>query len=85
MMNLVGEFLGTFLLLWVIAKYGTPLTVGAGLALSVYLFGHLSGGHFNPAVSFMKYLAGSMSRNTFLKYAIVQMLAAYVLLMFLKR
>jgi len=77
-MNLVGEFLGTMVLLYAVSKYGTPLAVGLGLALAAYLFGHLSGGNYNPAVSFMKYIAGQMSQKMFLQYVAVQLLAAYV-------
>lgn len=84
-MKLVGEFLGTLVFLYAVAKYGTPLAVGLGLALAVYLFGHLSGGHYNPAVTFMKYLMGSVSQTTFLKYAAVQALAAFALVKFLRR
>lgn len=82
-MNLVGEFLGTMVFLYAVAKYGTPLAVGLGLALAIFLFGHLSGGHYNPAVSFMKYVAGQMSQQTFLQYAAVQLLAAYVFVKFM--
>lgn len=85
MMNLIGEFLGTIVFLYAVAKYGTPLSVGIGLAVAVYAFGHLSGGHYNPAVTFMKYLAGSVSQNTLIQYTLVQALAAYVLVKYLKR
>ena len=77
-MNLVGEFIGTMAFLYAVAKYGTPLAVGLGLALVVFFLGHLSGGHYNPAVSFMKYLAGQMSQQMFIQYVVVQLFAAYV-------
>lgn len=83
-MNLVGEFLGTLVFLYAVAKYGTPLAVGLGLAIAVYAFGHLSGGHYNPAVTFMKMLMGSISQKTFIKYAVVQLIAAIVLVKYMK-
>lgn len=85
MMKLVGEFLGTFVFLYAVAKYGTPLAVGLGLAIAVYAFGHLSGGHYNPAVTFMKLLMGSVSQKTFIKYTAVQLIAAFALVKFMKR
>lgn len=85
MMNLVGEFLGTLVFLYAVAKYGTALAVGLGLGIAVYAFGHLSGGHYNPAVTFMKYLGGSLSQATFVKYTLTQLLAAYALVTYLKR
>ena len=85
MMKLVGEFFGTLVFLWAVARYGTPLAVGVGLAVAAYAFGHLSGGHYNPAVTFMKYLSGTVSRNTLVSYTLTQMFAAYVLIMFLRK
>ena len=84
MMQLVGEFLGTLVFLYSVAKYGTPIAIGLGLAIAAFVFGHLSGGHYNPAVTFMKYLMGSVSQATFVKYALTQALAAYVFVKFLK-
>lgn len=83
-MMLVGEFVGTSILLYAVSKYGTPLAVGLALALSAYFFGHLSGGHYNPAVSMMKYIQGSVSQMMMMKYVAVQLLAAYVMVKFIK-
>ncbi len=79
MMKLVNEFLGTTLLLWAVKKYGTPLAVGLGVALALYL----SGGHLNPAVTAMKFFSGRMSQTAMLQMVGVQLLAAYVMVKFL--
>lgn len=84
MMKLVGEFIGTFVFLYAVAKYGTPLAVGLALALAIYFFGHMSGGHYNPAVTFMKFLKGGMSQTMFLQYAVAQLAAAYALVTFVR-
>ena len=51
------EFIGTFFLclvagLTVIRGFPTPaLPIGVTLMVMVYMGGHISGGHYNPAVS----------------------------------
>ena len=53
------EFIGTFFLVFtvgitVIAPGTgplTPLAIGLSLAIMIYAGGHVSGGHFNPAVT----------------------------------
>jgi len=55
-MNLLAvlvEFLGTFIFLSVIVATGSPLAIGATLAVMCLLGGSISGGHFNPAVTVM--------------------------------
>lgn len=57
------EFLGTFVFLYIIlesAGYGTlqPLVIAAGLLAAILLFGRVSGGHFNPAVTAMLWSRG---------------------------
>ncbi|XP_074519277.1 aquaporin-8a.1 [Halichoeres trimaculatus] len=50
--------------------------VAHGLALGVLImvFGQISGGHFNPAVSLMAYLCGGMELHLLLPYIMAQML-----------
>ena len=57
MRNYLTELIGTFFLVLTIGLTvlgGTPLAplaIGASLMVMVYMGGHVSGGHFNPAVS----------------------------------
>lgn len=77
---LMMEFLATVFFLWVVLKYPTPLHIGLGLAIALY-FG---GKHVNPAVSFMKFLGGQISQQSFLQYLVVQMAAAWAVITFLR-
>ena len=65
---LLGECVGTFILLTIIliiispqntkpyGIYGIAIPIGIALIFSIYLFGNLTGGHFNPIVSLILYL-----------------------------
>ncbi len=69
---LLAEFLGTFLLLTAIFATGNFLAIGATLALVVFLFGNISGGHVNPAVSLAMYLKGALSTTELVLYVVAQ-------------
>jgi len=54
--KLLTEFVGTFVFVSVIGLAGQagpfgPLAVGLSLMAMVYMGGHVSGAHYNPAVS----------------------------------
>lgn len=51
MKRLVVEFLGTFFLMFAVGQTSNPLAVGMMLMAFIYIAGHISGGHFNPAVT----------------------------------
>ena len=61
------EFIGTFFLVFTIGcsvLVGTPmapLAIGASLMVMVYMGGHISGAHYNPAVSLGLVLRGSFA------------------------
>jgi aquaporin Z len=84
MLKYVVEFLGTLILLISIFKYGNALAIGLGLAIPVFLFGGISGGHFNPAVSFSMFLKGTLPAADLVKYLASQFLASAAVLQLAK-
>jgi aquaporin Z len=74
----VTEFIGTFFLVLTIALTVTngtplaPLAIGCSLMIMVYMGGHISGGHYNPAVSLAVALRGKLSWANFIPYIIAQ-------------
>jgi aquaporin Z len=75
------EFLGTFFFLLVFALVavngagGAPFAVGGMLMVMVYMGGHVSGAHYNPAVSTAVLLRGKMETKDFGPYLIAQIVA----------
>lgn len=80
--TLVAEFVGTFLFVLTIplASIGVgslaPIPIGFMLMAMVFSFGYISGGHFNPAVTFATFVVGQTPFRKLLEYTIVQVLAA---------
>ena len=70
------EFIGTFIFLGVILKTGDPLAIGIALASVIYFGGKVSGGNFNPAVSFIMLLSNKMDIIKFIAFVIAQLLGA---------
>ncbi len=81
---LLAEFLGAFILLFIggmsILSGGGVVAIafGFGLALlaGLYAFGEISGGHFNPAVSFGALLDHRIDAWTFVQYTVAQIAGA---------
>ena len=83
MRNYLTEFIGTFFLVLTIGltvlleSPMAPLAIGASLMIMVYMGGHVSGGHYNPAVSLAVLLRGKMaSTGEFIGYVVSQCLGA---------
>lgn len=76
------EFIGTFIFLGVILKTGDPLAIGIALASVIYFGGKVSGGNFNPAVSFMMLLSNKMDIIKFVAFVIAQLLGASAAFLF---
>ena len=84
MRNAVVEFIGTFFLVLtagsavLAASPGVigPLAVGAGLMAMIYAGGHISGAHYNPAVSLGVLLRGRLSAAELAPYWIAQVAGA---------
>jgi aquaporin Z len=82
--KLTVEFIGMFLFVFTVGmatnKAGAgvlaPLAIGAVLMVLVFAGGHISGGHYNPAVSTGIFVRGRMTANDLGAYVLVQILAA---------
>jgi aquaporin Z len=79
--KLLTELVGTFLFFTVIALSGpigplAPLAIGSALMVMVYMGGHVSGAHYNPAVSFAVFLRRRLGLIDLILYWIAQLIAA---------
>lgn len=77
--KLATEFVGAFIFMTVIALSGAagplaPLAIGSGLMVMVYMGGHISGAHYNPAVSFGLYLRRRIGAGEMAMYWAAQLL-----------
>ena len=78
------EFIGTFFLVFTIgssviapgAGALAPLAIGAALMVMIYAGGHVSGGHFNPAVTLAVWMRGKCPAPDVAPYWIAQLLGA---------
>lgn len=85
MLKFFVELIGTFVFLSVIIKTGSAIPIAIALASVIYFGGDISGGHFNPAVSFMTYLNDNLFTGTDLaSYVIAQLLGASLALFYYK-
>jgi aquaporin Z len=82
----IAEFIGTFFLVLTIgctvipaaAGVIAPLAIGAAPMVMVFAGGHISGGHFNPAVTFAIFIRGRMELKDVVPYWIAQLAAGIV-------
>jgi aquaporin Z len=72
----ITEFIGTFFLVFIIAMTGEPLAIGAVLMVMVYAGGHISGAHYNPAVTLAVLIRGKIKVADAVVYMIVQVAGA---------
>ena len=76
------EFIGTFLFVFSIGmavRSGSdlaPLAIGSALMVMIFAGGHVSGGHFNPAVTLAVWLRGKCATADVVPYWIAQLAAA---------
>lgn len=86
MKKYLAEFIGTFFLVFTIgmtvvapgAGNMAPLAIGCGLMVMVYACGHVSGAHFNPAVTLAVWLRGKCPASDIVPYIGAQVAAATV-------
>jgi aquaporin Z len=84
--KLAVEFIGMFIFVFTVGmvtnKTGAgplaPLAIGSILMVMVFAGGHVSGGHFNPAVSTAVFVRGRMAANELIAYIATQLVAAMI-------
>jgi aquaporin Z len=80
----VAEFIGTFFLVLTIGctviGHGAgplaPLAIGSALMIMIFAGGHISGGHFNPAVTLGVWLRGKCETKDVAPYMVFQVVGA---------
>jgi aquaporin Z len=75
------EFIGTFFLVFTVgmavATAGSlaPLAIGGALMVMIFAGGHVSGGHYNPAISLAVFLRGKLASDQCTAYVVTQLVA----------
>jgi aquaporin Z len=81
MRRYLTEFVGTFFLVFTVCCTGlgkvalAPLAIGAVLMVMVFAGGHISGAHYNPAVSLAVLLRGKLPASDLIPYWVAQLVA----------
>jgi aquaporin Z len=84
MKKYIVEFIGTFFLVFTVGasvRSGTPLAplaIGSALMVMVFAGGHISGGHFNPAVTLAVWLRGKLEAKDAIPYWLAQFAAGVI-------
>src|SRR5271154_4179407 len=81
--QLTVEFVGTFVLVLTVGLSTSsegagdlaPLAIGSALMVMVFAGGHISGAHYNPAVSFAALLTGKLRLRQTACYVLAQLAA----------
>jgi aquaporin Z len=74
MKKYLTEFIGTFFLVFTIGMTVVsgsdlaPLAIGSALMVMVYMGGHVSGAHYNPAVTMAVYMRGKIAAGEIAPY-----------------
>jgi aquaporin Z len=86
MRKYIAEFIGTFFLVLTVGCTVIPsaagvipaLAIGAVLMVMIFAGGHISGGHFNPAVTFAILIRGRLELKDVVPYWLAQIAAGVV-------
>ena len=84
MKKYIVEFIGTFFLVFTVGasvRSGTPLAplaIGSALMVMVFAGGHISGGHFNPAVTLAVWVRGKLEAKDAIPYWLAQFAAGVI-------
>ncbi|MCQ6281392.1 MIP/aquaporin family protein [Bacillus sp. EB600] len=86
--KLISEFLGTYFLVFAgtgavvideisksLTHVGVAITFGLVVTALIYTFGHISGAHFNPAVTIGFLINGDINKREALYYIVTQVIA----------
>jgi aquaporin Z len=84
MNKFIVEFIGTFFLVFTVgvtvvnpdAGVIAPLAIGCVLMVMIYAGGHISGGHYNPAVTVAVAIRGRMAASEVPSYFLAQLAGA---------
>lgn len=90
--ELLAEFIGTFVLIFAgtgavmvnqlsngaVTHLGISIVFGAVVTALIYSLGHISGAHFNPAVTLAFWSSGCFRKSLVLPYIVAQVLGAIV-------
>ena len=83
--KLITEYIGTFFLTLTICLVGVfksgsselaPFAIASTLMVMIYAGGHVSGAHYNPAVTISIYLRGACEKSAIAPYILTQVAAA---------
>ena len=89
----IAEFIGTFCLVFTIgctvvggpvAGVIPPLAIAAALIVMIYASGHISGAHFNPAVTVAVWIRGRCDTKDVLPYMLSQVAGAVLVALTVK-
>lgn len=78
----ITEFIGTFFLVLTVCLTAgktpmAPLAIGCSLMIMVFMGGHISGAHYNPAVTLAVCLRGKLPAAQVIPYWIAQFVGAF--------
>lgn len=76
MKKYMTELIGTFFLVLVIGLTGNPIAIGSILMVMVYMGGHISGAHYNPAVTLAMLVRKKITGQDAMMYMIFQIVGA---------
>jgi MIP family channel proteins len=77
MKNYLIEFIGTMFWVMVIGFSGNPLAIGLTILAAVYIGAHISGAHYNPAITLAFWFRKKIKSSDVLFYWIAQLLGAF--------
>ena len=84
MQKYLTEFIGAFFLVFTIGlavlsgSALAPLAIGSSLMVMIFMGGHISGAHYNPAVSLAAYMRGALPAKDVAPYMVSQIVGGLV-------